>query len=115
MTTQEKLIRRKQSLLQLAEYLQNISQVCKTYGISRQHFYDIKRIHEEHGLDGLKQRSQRKPCLKNRVAPEIEGAVVTIANEYLACMGKRAATNEVREKEALVPGRGVRSIKVPNG
>jgi hypothetical protein len=29
MITQEKLIRRKQSLLELAEYLQSISQACK--------------------------------------------------------------------------------------
>jgi hypothetical protein len=34
MTTQEKLIKRKQSLLELAEYLQNISQACKINGVS---------------------------------------------------------------------------------
>ena len=41
MTTQEKLIRKKQSLIELAEYLQNVSQACKINGVSRQHFYDI--------------------------------------------------------------------------
>jgi predicted DNA-binding transcriptional regulator AlpA len=41
MTTQEKLIRRKQSLLELAEYLQKVSQACKIHGVSRQHFYDM--------------------------------------------------------------------------
>ena len=49
MTTQEKLIRRKQSLLELAEYLQNVSQACKINGVSRQHFYDIKKAYEEQG------------------------------------------------------------------
>jgi len=34
MTTQEKLIRRKQSLLELDEYLQNVSQACKINGVS---------------------------------------------------------------------------------
>ena len=43
MTTQEKLIRRKQSLLELAEYFQNVSQACKIHGVSRQHFYDIRK------------------------------------------------------------------------
>ena len=43
MTTQEKLIRRKQSLIELAEYLQNVSQACKIHGVSRQHFYDIRK------------------------------------------------------------------------
>jgi hypothetical protein len=47
MTTQENLIKRKQSLLELAEYLQNISQACKINGVSRQHFYDIKKTYEE--------------------------------------------------------------------
>ena len=67
MTTPKKLIRRKQSLLDLAEYLQNISQACKIHGVSRQHFYDIRKAHEEHGLEGLREKSRRKPCLKNRV------------------------------------------------
>jgi hypothetical protein len=43
MTTQEKLIRRKQSLLELAEFLRNISQACKIHGVFRQHFCDIKK------------------------------------------------------------------------
>ena len=38
MTTHEKLTRRKQSLLELAEYLQNVSQACKINGVFRQHF-----------------------------------------------------------------------------
>jgi hypothetical protein len=50
MTTQEKLIRRKQSLLELAEYLQNISQACKVNGVSRQPFYDIKKVYAGHAL-----------------------------------------------------------------
>ena len=58
MTTQEKLIRRKQSLLELAEYLQNISQVCKINGVSRQHFYDIKKAYNKHGLEGLREKSR---------------------------------------------------------
>ncbi len=44
MTTQEKLIRNKLSLVELAEYLQNVSAACKINGVSRQHFYDIKKI-----------------------------------------------------------------------
>lgn len=84
MTTQEKLIRRKQSLLELAVYLQNIFQACKINGVSRQHFYDIKKAYEEHGLEGLGEKSRRKSCIKNRVAPEVEEAVVSMAYEYPA-------------------------------
>ena len=47
MTTQEKLIKRKLSVLELAEYLTNVSQACRINGVSRQHFYDIKEAYEE--------------------------------------------------------------------
>jgi transposase InsO family protein len=114
MTTQEKPIRRKQSLLELAEYLQNISQACKIQGVSRQHFYDIKKTYEEQGLEGLREKSRRKPCLKNRVAPEIEEAVVTIAYEY-PVYGQTRASNELRKRGILVSPGGVRSIWVRHG
>ncbi len=74
MTTQDKLVKRKQSIIELAEFLKNVSQACKVNGVSRQHFYDIKKAYEEHGLEGLKEKIRRKPCLKNRVAPEVEDA-----------------------------------------
>jgi hypothetical protein len=82
MTTQEKLIKRKQSLLELAEYLQNISQACKINGVFRQHFYDIKKTYEEQGLEGLRERSPRKLCFKKRVAPDIEEAVATLSTRW---------------------------------
>jgi len=77
MTTQEKLIKNKLSLLQLAEYLQNVSEACKVNGVSRQHFYNIKNAYEENGLEVLREKNRRKPCMKNRVAPEIEEAEVS--------------------------------------
>jgi transposase InsO family protein len=114
MTTQEKLIRRKQSLLELGEFLQNISQACKIHGVSRQHFYDIKKAYEENGLEGLREKSRRKPCIKNRVAPEVEEAAVQMANDYPA-YGQVRAANELRKKGVLVSGGGVRSIWVRHG
>ena len=47
MTTQEKLVKHKQSLLELAEFLKNVSKACKIHGVSRQHFYDIKKAYQE--------------------------------------------------------------------
>ncbi len=109
MTTQEKLIRKKQSLIELAEFLQNVSQACRINGVSRQHFYDIKKAYEEQGIEGLKEKSRRKPCLKNRVAPEVEEAVVTMASECPA-YGQTRVSNELRKQGVLVSGGGVRSI-----
>jgi len=58
MTTHDKLIKRKLSLLELGEFLANVSEACKTNGCFRQHFYDIKQAYEEHGLEGLRGKSQ---------------------------------------------------------
>ena len=109
MTTQDKLINRKLSLLELAYYLKNVSQACKINGVSRQHFYDIQKTYEEHGIEGLKEKTRRKPCIKNRVAPEVEEAVVAMAIEYPA-YGQARAANELRKDGVLVSGGGVRSI-----
>ena len=109
MTTQDKLVKRKLSLLELADYLKNVSQACKINGVSRQHFYDIQKTYEEHGIEGLKEKTRRKPCLKNRVAPEVEEAVVTMAVEFPA-YGQTRAANELKKDGILVSGGGVRSI-----
>ena len=61
MTTQEKLIKRKLSLLELAEYLKNVSQACKINGVSRQHFYDIKKPMMNTGSKGLKKKVDVNP------------------------------------------------------
>ena len=58
MTTQEKLIRQKLILLELGEYLNNVSRACRINGVSIQHFYDIKKAYEKHGLEGLKEKTR---------------------------------------------------------
>lgn len=105
MTTQDKLIKRKLSLLDLAEFLQNVSKVCKINGCSRQHFYDIKKAYEEHGLEGLREKSRRKPCIKNRVAPEVEESVIQMAFEFPA-YGQLRVSNELRKRGILVSSGG---------
>ena len=79
MTTQQKLVQKKLTLLELGEYLQNVSEACRISGCSRQHFYGIKTAYESQGLEGLKEKTRRKPCVRNRVAPEIEEAVLQMA------------------------------------
>src|SRR4030042_3125490 len=109
MTPQDKLIKKKLSLLELSEFLHNVSEACRINGCSRQHFYDVRQAYEENGIEGLKEKSRRKPCLKNRVSPEVEEAVVEMAIEYPA-YGQVRASNELKKKDMLVSGGGVRSI-----
>ncbi|HEX2926060.1 MAG TPA: IS481 family transposase [Ruminiclostridium sp.] len=109
MTVQDRIVKNKMSLLELAEYLQSVSEACKIHGVSRQHFYDIKKAYEAEGIEGLKDKTRRKPCIKNRVAPEIEEAVLKMAYEKPA-YGQLRASNELRKQGVLVSGGGVRSI-----
>ncbi len=109
MTTQDKLIKKKLSILELAEFLKNVSEACRINGCSRQHFYDIRQAYQEQGIEGLTEKSRRKPCLKNRVAPEVEEAVLQMALEYPA-YGQTRASNELKKKGILVSAGGVRSI-----
>ena len=60
-------------------------------------------------MEGLKEKTRRKPCLKNRVAPEVEEAVVEMAYEYPA-YGQLRVSNELRKRGILVSSGGVRSI-----
>jgi len=43
MTTDEKLIKNKLGLLQLAAYLKSVSEACRVMGCSRDTFYRIKK------------------------------------------------------------------------
>ncbi len=53
MTTNEKVARRKLSLLELAKELNNVSKACKLIGYSRQQFYEIRRNYQTYGAEGL--------------------------------------------------------------
>src|SRR5262249_61821633 len=56
MTTDEKVARRKLSLLELASDLGNVSKACWVMGYSRQQFYEIRRNFQTYGADGLLDR-----------------------------------------------------------
>lgn len=57
----------------------------------------------------MQEISRKKPILKNRVAPEIEEAVVAIAIENPA-LGQVRVSNELRQQGIAVSPGGVRSI-----
>jgi len=61
MTREMKVTRSKMGLLELAEYLQNVSEACRVMGVSRQHFHDIKQAYEEGGAEALREKSRRQP------------------------------------------------------
>ena len=114
MTTQEKLIKNKLGLLELAAYLKNVSEACRVMGYSRDTFYRIKKAYEQGGLEALYEKNRRKPNLKNRVSKEVEKAVVEMALEDPS-LGQKRVSDVLRKKGIFVSPAGVRSIWLRHG
>lgn len=109
----DRIVKHKVGLLNLADELGNISKACKMMGVSRDTFYRYKEAVDDGGVDALLDRSRRVPNPKNRVDPKIEEAVVAWALAEPA-HGQVRASNELRKQGIFVSPTGVRGVWLRN-
>ena len=84
--TEQELVRGAARRLAIIRHAQevtgNVSLRCRYFGITRQAFYIWLRRYEEHGLEGLRDRSRRPHTSPNATGPEVVGKIVYLRRNY---------------------------------
>lgn len=111
--TNDRIVKHKVGLLNLADELGNISKACKMMGVSRDTFYRYRDAVNDGGVKALLDQSRRIPNRKNRVDETIENAVIEYAIQDPA-HGQVRVSNELRKKGIFVSPSGVRSVWLRN-
>jgi SMC interacting uncharacterized protein involved in chromosome segregation len=114
MAINQTIYQKRVALFNLVNELQNVSMACKKIGVSRQYFYELRKDYDKQGMEALKGKNRKRPNLKNRVAPEIERAVISMTfqnPEY----GQIRVARKLKEKGIMISPGGVRSIWMRNG
>ena len=109
LNTNDRIVKHKVGLLNLADELGNISKACKMMGVSRDTFYRYKEAVDDGGVESLFDKNRRVPNPKNRVDLNIETAVIQYAIDAPA-HGQVRVSNELRRKGIFVSASGVRSV-----
>lgn len=100
-------------LLELAERLGSVSRACRIMDYSRDSFYRFRKLYANGGERALQDVSRRKPILKNRVASEVEGAVLKLSAER-PTWGQARVASALAERGVSISAAGVRCVWLRN-
>jgi hypothetical protein len=114
MEIKQNIYQKRLELFHLVNELQNVSKACRKIGVSRQYFYELRKTYQQEGEEALKEKNRKKPNFKNRIAAEIEKAVVSFSFQYPS-YGQVRVADELRQNGIFVSPGGVRSIWKRNG
>lgn len=79
MNAEEKVIRQRLSVLELAQLLGNVSEACRQRGVSRTQFYEYKHRFAKLGIDGLKDLPPIHHSHPLTTPPEVEAEVLALS------------------------------------
>lgn len=113
MTANEKVARRKLSMLELAQELKSVSEACRIMGYSRSQFYEIKRAFQIGGVEALLDRPPIPGSTPGKIPTELEREIVELSVSHPA-WGQMRIADEMALREKVVSASTVRNVWIRN-
>src|SRR5262245_4018555 len=109
MTQSQYIIQRKLNVIELSQTLGNISEACRRLNVSRQHYYDIKTVLREEGVEGLLEKTRRRKRSESRIPVDFTERVLAYCLEQ-PTQGQVRVANELTKSGVSVSASTVHSI-----
>lgn len=109
MTTSKSLANQRLSLLLYAQEINNISQACRIFGVSRELYYKYKYRFDKYGYPGLEERRRSSPRMPNKTKPQKEKKILEFAIQN-PTFGPQRVANELKKDSVGISAGGVYNI-----